>query len=493
MRMVNAGRGAVAARPSACGASRVVASIIVSAVASAGSGCLAERSIPVRPGDVAATRTAVAAIDVPDDASTREWLVRTHAGLRILLPHEQHDALLTDDLHDGSGRPADVFTRLGRDPERLNSVVHNLDGIIHSVQAIAVESSIEEPAPPWPGFEDVWIPVSGDVSLSGRLGTATEYGHVVERDCIVILPGLWGDHGVTRTRDLALALRRAGFHVLSLELRGHGQTEARFPHIPYTFGVLDVQDLLRVSAWLEDQPHVRRTGLAAFCWGGNLALLAAWLDGREEGHPSITPRVAAFLDPPPERTHFAAGILTFSPVLRWEELVDTLDRPLSIWEDGGAAFFQMTVKHWMERKSVPRPDGSLRRFIKFSFAHSVFTAEFPQHEGYQFLTLLPYRDQPSGDKLESARVPVLIVHAVNDMLTSAQDVADLIAMTDNRNVAALVLPGGGHIGFAPYARTYYYALIKRFFDPHQGAAADSILGASGPVKNVAIRQAEGEP
>ena len=71
--------------------------------------------------------------------------------------------------------------------------------------------------------------------------------------------------------------------------------------------------------------------------------------------------------------------------------------------------------------------------------------------------------RPSGVKLNAVRVPVLIVQAANDPLDSAQSVVDMMARLDNPNVAAVVLPGGGHNGFVAYARAYYYNLILHFF------------------------------
>ena len=72
---------------------------------------------------------------------------------------------------------------------------------------------------------------------------------------------------------------------------------------------------------------------------------------------------------------------------------------------------------------------------------------------------------------EVAGVPVLIVQAANDPLISAQDQADFTARTSNPNVAALILPGGGHIGFAAYCRAYYFSLIFNFFDAQSGPRA----------------------
>ncbi len=69
-------------------------------------------------------------------------------------------------------------------------------------------------------------------------------------------------------------------------------------------------------------------------------------------------------------------------------------------------------------------------------------------------------------------MPTLIVHSVNDPLQTAQEVADLMAETSNPNVAALMLPGGGHIGFQAWARRYFYNLIINFFDPRTGPAGE---------------------
>ena len=46
-----------------------------------------------------------------------------------------------------------------------------------------------------------------------------------------------------------------------------------------------------------------------------------------------------------------------------------------------------------------------------------------------------------------------------------------MSLTENPNVAALILRGGGHIGYFPYNKAYTYSLIVNFFDPERGAAA----------------------
>lgn len=437
-------------------------------------GCFAERSFRMNAGE--SVRVA------PSDGdgagvSARQWLRQTHAAMSQLLPRGTAEPLLTEDLTNGNGQAADVFKHFGMDRESLQSLVHNFRGLLLSGQAASREYHIDKPAPPWPGFEDVWIPlklpIDDKLELCARLGYARDAnGEIREADCLVILPGLFGDNGVKRSADIAMALHEAGFHVCSLELRGHGQTEARYPRMYHTFGVVETDDVMQVSDWLEALPHVRRTGLIGYCWTANIALLAAWYDGRRPDDPYISPALRRYLvtSPRPDHPRFSAGVIAFSPVLRWEVLMDELDRPRSRWKHPIFAAIQDTVRDRMVRKGYPQPDGNLRRLIQFE--HDGYNIPMPRGaaEGYPMLRLLPYKDEPAGDKLEHSRVPVLIVHGADDPLVPAQDVADLVASVRNPKVAAVILPQGGHVGFAGYAPKYYLSMVINFFDPVVGAA-----------------------
>ncbi|HKQ49275.1 MAG TPA: alpha/beta fold hydrolase [Phycisphaerae bacterium] len=284
----------------------------------------------------------------------------------------------------------------------------------------------------------------------------------------MILPGLLGDNNVLRTRDLCDALRACGFHAVALEFRGHGRTLIRHPELYYGFGVLETLDTLAVSRWLEAQPYVHRTGLIGFCWGANHALIAGWYDDCRRDHPSINPTLAAVLPTVPEYRHFSAGVMAFSPVLRFEELIAALETPWSKFKHPVLSGLQQNIRTRMEYRKAGDTSGSLRRCIEFEFAHASLRYADGFRDAVHFLRLLPYRDLPDHEKLANARMPLLIVFAANDPLSKAQDVADLMATTSHPNTAAVVLPGGGHIGFAPYAKQYYYSLIMNFFDPSCG-------------------------
>lgn len=481
---------------------RVVAALCLAAVSlSALTGCFDERSYAMRQRDYVRAPTLPmpmleTAADAPNmfDAAgpdapyqgtngvsypaahgrtTREWVWRAHAELARLLPRGDTPALLTDDLYDDDGKPVDVLAHFGRNPDHLNSIFRNYFGLVHTARASGAEEAIETPAPPWPDFEDVWIPIHEGLSLSGRLALARGAdGEPVEAGCIIVLPGLLGDLAVNRTRDIGRALLDAGHHVLAVELRGFGQTERHYPNVYYNFGVIETGDLLAVSEWLLDMPHVRRTGLIGFCWGANHAMLAGWEDGRAADHPSVSPRLRPYLRPRDGRRHFEAGILAYSPTLAFEEIVEKLDeREFGKLTEPVLYTLQDGVRARMRRKNHPEVSGSLRRLIEYEFTRSGPHYEAVIADGYDYLRFLPHRGRPARDKLESVRVPLLIIHGSNDPLASAQWVADLIAMTKNPNVAAIVLDGGGHVGFAPYCRPYFYSLLLNFFDPHTGPAA----------------------
>ncbi len=456
-------------------------------------GCFSERSVRLDPHE--AIRLSPDGHATAEGVSTRDWLRHTHEQLASLLPQAPVEPLLTEQLSNGDGQAIDVFGHFGIERKSLQSIIKNFRGLLYSGQAASRDYYVERQAPPWPGFEDVWIPIhlviDEELALSGRLGYARdEQGNIRDADCIVILPGMFGDHGVKRSADLAIPLRESGFHVLHLEIRGHGQTEHRYPRMYHCFGVAETDDLMQVSDWLESLPHVRRTGLIGYCWNANIALLSAWFDGRQADDGLISDALRPYLPAyNPERRRFRAGIIAFSPVVRWENLMDELDRPRSRLGSPIFAAIQDTIRDRMVRKNFPNPDGNLRRLVQLEYEG--YNLGFPNgaKESYPFLRLMPYKGETAGDKLDRARMPVLIVHGADDPLVPVQDVADMVAGVRNPKVAAVILPSGGHVGFAGYARQYYLSLITNFFDPQTGPAASmppAMLTESHKTKHVTL-------
>lgn len=427
-------------------------------------GCASERSFPIAPQHVVAVATELPA--APE--TTRAWLKTAQGQLAHLFPASHAAPLLTADLTGANGRPVDVFSHFGIEANHLSSFWYNPDGILDSAQVTGERFGPE--APPWPGFEEVWIPINPSLQLSGRLGLARHGGQPVYTDCIVLLAGLFGDNSTLRSRDVAAALRDAGLHVLSLEQRGHGRTEARCPQTPYTFGAMETGDLLAVSRWLEARPEVRDTGLIGFCWGANTALLAAWEDGRAEDDSGVPPGIRPYLQARGGRVCFRAGVMAVSPAVQFEALIDRLDRRWTILSDPVAAALGDIVDRRARQKGYRTLHGNLRSLLRIEVQRAAPAHPGFYEDGIEYVRLLPAA-AASGTKLDAARMPVLVVHAADDPVGAAQPVADLMSRVHNPNVAAIILPGGGHCGFAPHARDYFYSLILSFFDRRQGAAA----------------------
>ncbi len=430
------------------------------------SGCFHQRSFPLRAVDQRAFQLAASV--APRQTAAVAWLATVHPRLRHLLPEDGAGTLLTGDL-ERNGRPIDVYAHFGLDQEYLNSVLYNLIGLMNTANVTQRGTSLEQAPPRWKGFQDIWVPVAPDLELAGRLGLARADGRVRRADCIVLIPGLLGDNGLWRTRDIAYALRDSGLHVLALELRGYGQTEVRYPDHNYCYGIREVGDLLAVSEWLEEQPHVRRTGLIGFSWGANEALLAAWEDGRAADDPHVAPRLTTLQRPRNARRHFQAGVIAFSPVIGFEELVEKLKQNWSLLADPVLNRMQAGLRARWGRKEGGAGSGDLGELVKLELRRAGLTYPGGLDDATRYLRLIGPPGQRQIGKLRAARIPVLVVQAANDPLGSAQRVADLLAGLRNPNVAGVILPGGGHNGFAAYDRAYFYGLILNFFGEDTGS------------------------
>jgi dienelactone hydrolase len=426
-------------------------------------GCMfSEQSFPYEPS----SRVVVEGSG-GESQTTRQWLARSQSQLEPLLPKHRHNTHITEELVAPDGTAEDVGVHFDRDPAHAESLVFNFRGLAYSAQA-SMPHGPEMVAPPWEGFDDVWIPVDDELELAGRIGWARDAdGEPIDATCIVILPGIRGNNNILRVRDLAKAMHVEGFHVLTLELRGTGQTDVRFPEYDYTWGVYETDDLLVVADWLQAKPQVTRTGLVGYSWGANHALMVAWADGRTDD-AGIPVMLRGRVGPAaPEQRRYEAGVIAFSPAVRHEELADKLAVERSVLSNPAMAGLQKTFRDRMIEKGYPNPSGDVRELIRRA---DVGYAD-PLADIVTYTRVMPHEGMPACVDLEQARIPVLIVHASDDPIVPAQDIADLIATVENPDVAAIMTPRGGHIGFAPYASVWYYNLILNYFDPAVGAGA----------------------
>jgi len=443
---------------------RAVASLAMLMVVQ--TGCvLAETSYPPSVNDLIPAARVVA----PAGRTTRQWMVDAHERFRHLLP-EDPEPLLTDDLTGLNRPPTDVWEHFDRTPESFNRVVANWGGMLQSAQSGGRPYQQYDPTEAWPGFEDIEFQPPNGEEIAGRAGWARDpNGVIIPADCIILMPGIYGHNLTLRTRDMAMALRSAGFHVFAMEPRGHGRTNARHPDLAFTFGVLETCDLLVAADWLERLPHVKETGAMGHSWGANNALLAAWYQDRLPNDPDIGPELARHMPAIPPGRHLKAGVIAASCIPRFEDVLDQLETPRSVFADPGLNNIQNTVRRRMQDRGSSDESGSLRKLIAFEFSRSALNYPTSVDDGLRFLRWMPHKDQAVGPKLEQFKVPVLIVHSGNDPLIPVADAADLLKGVKNPKVAALIMAGGGHVGYLPYARQYMFNLVVDFFATHGGS------------------------
>lgn len=458
---------------------------LVLAGAGAISGCvLAETSYPPSVNDLISPPSAA----TPAGQTTRQWLTAAHARFRHLLPNDP-EPLLTENLTGETQTPTNVWEYFDRKPTNIGRVYNNWAGLRQSAQSGGRPYQEYDPSQAWTGFEEITLATLDGHELSGRLGYARSPDNTIpDADCIILVPGVYGHNLTLRTRDMAAALRASGFHVLAIEPRAHGQTALRHPDLPFTFGVLETCDLLAAAAWLEGQPHVKETGAMGHSWGANTVLLAAWYQDRDLSDPDVGTELRKRMPVLPPGRHLQAGVIASSCIPRFEEVLDLMETPQSIVANPGINNLQNTVRRRMRDRGSDDESGSLRKLIAFEFSQSCLNYPNCLDEGLRFLRLMPYKDLSVGKKLERSRVPTLIVHSGNDPLIPVGDAADLLKDMRNPNVAALIMAGGGHVGYLPYARQYMFNMVVDFFATHGGTIERSASQPSAPTIAAAGRR-----
>jgi dienelactone hydrolase len=134
-------------------------------------------------------------------------------------------------------------------------------------------------------YENVQFPAQDGVRLSGWFIPVVSTSP--RKGATIVLAHGWGWNRLGDPADdilsrvagskpvellrLAPVLHKEGFHILTFDLRNHGQSASR---PPVTFGQQEANDLLGALAYLETRPDVDagRIGVIGFSMGGNTLL-----------------------------------------------------------------------------------------------------------------------------------------------------------------------------------------------------------------------------
>jgi len=267
--------------------------------------------------------------------------------------------------------------------------------------------------------EELRIPIGEEGFLHARAWWAS-----AERaPAVVIL------HGIAGTKDslccvrAAVAIHRAGYHAVRLDMRAAGDSVIDAPSL-YHGGLttdldLTVRDLLA-------HPRVESVLVLGFSGGGSIALKLAGEWG--ENAPAGV-RAVASISGPLDYVHVAARMDSFACALyRYRVLGGLLDRARAFAE------------HHPKRAHYKAADlHGIKRFRAYDDAVIVPMYQFESVDHY-------YRAVSSGPYLEKIEVPSIVIHAEDDPMVPIAGVRPWFDRTSS-HVRVATSQHGGHIGW----------------------------------------------
>ncbi len=117
-------------------------------------------------------------------------------------------------------------------------------------------------------YEDVTLTTSDGLKISGwYLPGNKPYG-------VVVVHGIWANKQAVL--PAAVMLAEAGYHVLTIDLRGHGLSEGE----QQSYGYYEFLDVIVGVDYLMTQPEIEKVGVMGYSLGGSAVVRATAMDGR---------------------------------------------------------------------------------------------------------------------------------------------------------------------------------------------------------------------
>lgn len=281
--------------------------------------------------------------------------------------------------------------------------------------------------------EDLRIPLDDAHSLHAKAWWATGEGPrpgldsgrppSAPRPVALVVHGIGGSSASRYVVRAAVALHRAGYHVVRLDLRGAG---ASVPDVPSLYHAGLSSDLDVAAAHLARDPRVSGVVLFGFSGGGSLALkLAGEWGGGAPAHVRAIVSVSAPLD--------------YTKVAPWMDALGRLPYRFHVLRGltTGARAFARTHPHRAHYRPM-----DVKRMS--SFRHYDASVIVPMH-GFSDVDAY-YAAACAGPLLSRIEVPTLLVHAVDDPMVPGWTVLPWIGSA-SRAVEPALTPHGGHIGW----------------------------------------------
>ena len=304
--------------------------------------------------------------------------------------------------------------------------------------------------------ESLRVPVGTDGHLHAR---AWWVG--ARAPAVVILHGIAGSKDSHCCVRAAVALHRAGYHAIRLDMRGAGDSVVDAPSL-YHAGLTTDLDL--VVRHLAADPRVSGVFVLGFSGGGSQALKLAgeWGDAPPAGVLGV-----ASISAPLDYTRVAARMDTLVCLpYRFHVLRGLIDR--------ARAF----VQHHPQRARYRAPDlDAIKRFRSYDGSIIVPMHGFSDVDSY-------YREASSGRYLGKVRVPTIVIHAEDDPMVPIDTVRPWLAGASTA-VRVQLSRHGGHIGWlagldeSSWIKGWATSEALAFFAEHAPMpAAESRLTAS---------------
>jgi len=256
-------------------------------------------------------------------------------------------------------------------------------------------------------------------------------------------PALVICHGMLMSKNFDAIIQMArrafdwGFHVVTIDLRGWGQS-AWTTDAPPSAGYFEGRDIIEVCRELQRDDRVTSVGALGYSLGGASVLNAAHVSSLSDDRP---------LD--------GGALVVGAPTDIGEALRHISTKPH--WRDpffGLWYVFQAAIRSSVRRKALPR---TIKTWI-----------ELAEHVSapYYDVTLDEFADRASATGF-AHRIdqPVLHLHAADDFLVPVQHAEALREATvDNPWVHVSIRDVGSHVAFAGLDPSWYHSTVRRWFE-----------------------------
>ena len=274
--------------------------------------------------------------------------------------------------------------------------------------------------------EELRVPLGEAHALHARAwwaGRGDRAERVSRRPAVVIVHGIGGSSDSRTVVRTAVALHRAGFHVVRFDLRGAG---ASVPDVPTLYHAGLSADLGVVAAHVAADPRVSGVFLFGYSGGGTMALKLAgeWGDA-----------------PPP----YVRGVISASAPLDYTRVapwMDTALRSVYRFHILGALTSAAKTFATLHPARAHYRASDVKRMS--SFRHYDGTIIVPMH-GFTDVDLY-YEAAGAGPWLPKISVPTLLLHAEDDPMVPFDTVRPWLPRA-SKSVEVVLSKHGGHMGW----------------------------------------------